>query len=65
MQSAVSGGVTVACQEQSSAITVREMALKYYSLNVSSQVAITEFVELSHIGVQLMAKSDAISVHHQ
>eukprot|EP00971_Amphidinium_carterae_P092643 1835003-Amphidinium_carterae.2 len=36
-QSAVSGAVTVACQEQSSAIAVRGMALRCYSLTVSMQ----------------------------
>eukprot|EP00971_Amphidinium_carterae_P268769 5331786-Amphidinium_carterae.1 len=65
MQSAINGVVTAACQEQSNATTVREMALKCYCLNVKSQVAITECVELTHIGVHWMGESGAISVHHQ
>eukprot|EP00971_Amphidinium_carterae_P275173 5459813-Amphidinium_carterae.1 len=65
MQSVVSGVATAACQEQSSAISVREMALKCYCLSVRSQVAIAECVELTHTGVHWMARLGAISVHHQ
>eukprot|EP00971_Amphidinium_carterae_P048640 958646-Amphidinium_carterae.1 len=56
MQSVVSGVVTAACPEQSNAISVRDMALKCYCLNVRSQAAITECVELTHIGVRWRAR---------
>eukprot|EP00971_Amphidinium_carterae_P208610 4138854-Amphidinium_carterae.1 len=55
IQAAITGDVIVACQEQSSAITVRGMAgmaLKCYSLNVRVQDAVTKCVAFTHIGVQ-------------